>query len=124
MKLTKMEILNIATPRMMRPKHEGGSDWGMPSPILMLQQSTERRLIWWPASTYWSGLGGDQNSPAELQLVFTPGDFRQHSKYEELFSGGRFSRARALTVKDKIDEFFDRDIHITFLNLKYTLVIE
>ncbi len=118
------KALEIVTPRRMRPKLESGCDWGKPSPILIFQQSTGRRLIWWPVHSYWSGIGGDQSSPAHLQLVKAVAETHQRGNEIELFSGSRFSRARAMKVKDRIDEFFGRDVDITSLNLKYTLVIE
>ncbi len=127
------KILETITPRLMRPKSEGGNDWGMPSPILMRQESTGRRLIWWPSSSYWSGFGGMTYSEADLQLVIAREDplyrdfDREDSWYSQernILSGGRFSRARALEVKDKIDEFFGQDVDTSLLNLKHTLVIE
>ena len=122
MKLAK--ILDTITPREMRPKSEGGSNWGSPSPILMRQESTGRRLVWWPAGTVWSGMYGDRSTSAHLQLEYYAGNFHHHGKHEEIFEGGRFSRARAMEVKGKIDEFFDRDVDVASLNLKHTLVIE
>ena len=119
-----MKVLDTITPREMRPQREGGADWGRPSPILMRQDSTGRRLIWWPAGSHWSGMGGIISDSASLQLEYEIGDFLTRGKHTEILEGGRFSRARTIEVKDKIDEFFDRDVDIASLNLKRTLVIE
>ena len=123
MRKMKACVIEVIKPRQMRPKCEGGADWSRASPILVIQKHTGLKLIWWPGGNYWSGIGGTSYHPTSLQLASFDGDFHKHPVSKEIMEGGRFSEARALGVKNQIDDFFNRDVPVHRLSLKYTLVI-
>lgn len=70
-----------------RPRHEGGLDWGAPRRVIAISPAGE--LWWWRAHKSWVGLLlGYQHAPAELIFVPLP---RSSGAWSTIQEGGRLS---------------------------------
>ena len=90
-------------PRIIIPRHEGGSDWGVDTVVVARRGTKELR--WWPGRTAWTGLGSTGYYPASMITVDSGQDLPMVRWYT-VCEGGRLSRKLILAYSSALNAFF------------------
>jgi hypothetical protein len=96
--MTAARVLRIISPR-----HENGSDWGVDTVVVAKKGAKELR--WWPGHTSWMGVGSSGYYPANLITIDTADIHRSWSHIQE---GGRLSSKTIQSKEKQIDAFLGR----------------
>jgi hypothetical protein len=112
--------------RIIRQRHEGGSDWGTERFVLVRQVRNGglRELVWWQSHKAWSGrMSGYQHTPARLLTISYKGasTLSATDTWKVIHEGGRLSRAVISQHADAINRFFDEPV-ADQIEVKRTLV--
>lgn len=106
--------------RLYRERNAGGVLWGHDDPVLIVQPSQEKALLWSRGASVWSGMYGTYHVPGDLRL-WQPSMDRTGNQIGE--DGGRLSRGRVLGQKKIIEAFFDVKIDWGTFHIFKTLLL-
>lgn len=107
--------------RLFRSRHGGGVIWSHDDPVLIIQPSSEKALLWIRGGSVWSGMYGTTYTPGYLML-WQPSINRTGPIIGE--DGGRLTRSRVIEHEKIIEEFFGMKINWEKFYIKKTLFVE
>jgi hypothetical protein len=123
MKKNKVIYKTYRKDRIIRPRIEGGCDWG--AERIVLVRKGDKELFWRKACKSWASLlDGYRHDPAALMLCdhsnLTSGVPKEKTLHN---TGGRLSKRLIMDHAEEIDKFFGEET-ATFVDIKLTLLLK
>lgn len=127
----KPHIYHFKHPHIMRPETVLGVYFARKHKILIMQDTTNKCLVWNPGGSVWSGMGGTNHVLSQLEFWIWVKENRSRNVLEGRGEkvpgdpeGGRLSKGRVVALLEPISNYFGVDLGSEDILTDSTLIIE